>query len=435
MDISVLPDQDKAQALNHPRAMIFFFDGWLSVSSSVLGAARELQNAGYTVEIFFTHPIIDILPPELPDGVILHEHFPRTRAMLAPIIEFLRHRRMKKLSHGGANDTVRQTNMRLRAIAKGIREFLEIPQFALFCRRRIRHAPDLAVAVDMNSLAAMDWILPRTTPFVYWGLEVTMLDEIHEPFTRWMKRHELKRLNQARAVINQGPVRRALLEKDLKKPITRYVAIPNSPSQPMPDDLRDDYFSSRFSIPENSWIVLHSGFISSSLLSLEIAQTVEFWPEDFTLVFHERQQRDPQEPYIQAVAKAGGDRTFFSLNPVPLADVDRIYAGADIGLVCYEVAELNKTLAWASSGKLPYYLRHGMPVIIVTPDCPSLITEWHCGVWVTDVRQIGDALVAIAGDYARYSMGARQAYETIYDFAKGFQRLLAIIGDGPLPRP
>ncbi len=421
------PPLGKICTLKHtPRAIIFFFDGWLSVSSSVLGAIRELQNRGYIVEVFITRPIIDILPAVLPESVIVHEHVPRTRAIMAPALEWLRRRRMKRLSQVSSTDNVRRGNMRLRAIAKGIREFLEVPQFALFCWRRVR-IPDLAIAVDMNSLAAMDFVLPRTVPFLYWGLEVTMLGEVRDPFTRWMKLHELKRLNEARAVINQGPVRRALLEQDLGMPIARYVEVPNAPSQPMPEDLADNFFTSRLPIPPDSWIVLHSGFISTSLLSLEIAGTVATWPKDFVLVYHERQLRDPREPYIQAVRDAGGERTFFSLNPVPIADVDRVYAGADIGLVCYETAELNKTLAWASSGKLPYYLRHGMPIIIVTPECPSLISDWQCGVWVVDVSQLSKALATIASDYAGYSQRARKAYKAIYDFSAAFERLEAAI--------
>ena len=239
-----------------------------------------------------------------------------------------------------------------------------------------------------------------------------------------MKRHELARLHQARAVVVQSAVRRAILEEDLDQPLGNYVEVPNAPAAPMPAQLRQDFYSSRFPIPAGAWVVLHSGFISTSLLSLEIAQSVASWPKDFVLVFHERQSRDPQEPYIRAVQEAGGARTFLSLTPVPFEDVDHVYAGADIGIVCYQTAEINEATAWASSGKLVYYLRHGMPIIIIMPECPPLLREWGCGEWVRDMDKIGAALARIAADYDTYSGKARAAYAALFDFGKAFDRLM-----------
>jgi hypothetical protein len=195
----------------------------------------------------------------------------------------------------------------------------------------------------------------------------------------------------------------------------------------MPTTLRQDFYSSRFPIPRNAWVVLHSGFISTSLLSLEIAQTVSTWDPDFVLIFHERQKRDPQEPYIQAVQQAGGERTFMSLEPVPFSEVDNVYVGADIGLVCYQTAEANEATAWASSGKLVYYLRHAMPIIIVMPECPLLLNEWRCGVWVADVSEIGTALTRITADYESYSDGARRAYAAMFDFPTAFDRMMTAV--------
>ena len=395
-----------------PKASIFFFDGWISIAVSVMGAATELQARGYDVDIYFNTPPNSVMPPNLPTGIALHEHRPWTRFLTSKIMNYFRRRTLEQATRIQADDSVRSKNARLRALAKAVAGFIEIPQFALYCRRRVK-STDLAIAFDMNSLMAMDIALPRLVPFVYWSLEIWRLADLQDPFQRRLKLHELKRLPQGRAVVVQSAVRRAIIEEDLPAPLDNYVEVPNAPAHPMPASLRRNFYSSRFPIPDDVWVVLHSGFISTSLMSLEIAQTVPSWPDDFVLIFHERQKRDPSEPYIEAVQKAGGQRTYLSLDPVPFEDVDNVYAGADIGLVCYQTAEANEATAWTSSGKLVYYLRHAMPIIVVLPECPPLLQEWDCGIWVSEVASIGAALKKIAADYDGYSTRARGLWSAV----------------------
>jgi hypothetical protein len=124
------------------------------------------------------------------------------------------------------------------------------------------------------------------------------------------------------------------------------------------------------------------------------------------------------------VQEAGGGRVFMSLDPVPFDQVDKVYAGADIGIVCYQIADQNEQTGWSSSGKLVYYLRHGMPIVIVTAECPSIIRESNCGKWVTDVAHIGEALEEIAEDFDGYSSRARATYNSLFDFGSAFDRLM-----------
>jgi len=406
-----------------PRAALFFFDGYVSISPSVLGAATGLRDRGYDVDLFYNAPPIEVLPPPFEDGIVLHEHVPWTRFILGKIVKRLRRRKLQELSKIKADDTIRRKNARLRALWKALMAFIEVPQFALFSRRRIKHT-DLAIAFDANSLAAMDFAISRKVPFIYWSLEITMLADTPDPFSRWVKRHELRRLEQAQAVVVQSSVRRALLEEDLQRPLSRYVEVPNAPSQPLPRELRRDYFRERFRIPPKTRIVLHAGFISTSLMSLEIAQTVPAWPDDFILIFHERQARDPDEPYLQAVERAGAGRVFMSLKPVAFDEVDTIYASADIGVVCYQTVEPNEATAWASSGKLVYYLRHGLPIVVLMPQSPPILTEWGCGIWTPTLEGVGAALARIAADYDTYSQRARDAYNALFNFNAAFDRLM-----------
>lgn len=412
---------------SRPRATIFFFDGWISISVSVMGAATELLAHGYDVDLFLNSPPNDLPPPQLPVGITLHECMPWTRRVTRPVLNRMRRKKLEQISKVQANIAVRRNSAMLRAMVKAFMGFLEIPQFALYCRKRVKPT-DLAIAFDMNSLAAMDFSLPRSVPFIYWSLEIWQLADLKDSFSRWMKRRELKRLPEARAVVVQSKIRLAIIEEDLPQPLGNYVEVPNAPAQSAPANLRKDFYRSRFPISQNAKVVLHSGFISMSLMSLEIAQTAPSWPTGFVLVFHERQHRDPDEPYIEAVQRAGSPRTFMSLDPVPFEEVDNVYAGADFGIVCYQTIEANEATAWASSGKLVYYLRHGLPIIVVMPQCPSILSEWRCGEWVANFEEIGPALTVIAADYENYSARARQAYAALFDFHAAFERLMIAVG-------
>ena len=118
-----------------PRAAIFFYDGYISISASVLSAAQELRARGYAVDIFYNKPPMDVPTPALPAGITLHEHVPWTRWLLGPILERLRRNRLRKLSQTQADNETRQKSARLRMLVKAFIAFVEMPQFALYCRR------------------------------------------------------------------------------------------------------------------------------------------------------------------------------------------------------------------------------------------------------------------------------------------------------------
>jgi hypothetical protein len=409
-----------------PRAALFFYEGFISVSPSVAGTAQELLARGYCVDIFYNSPPIDVPPPNLPPEIRLHEHTPWTRWITGPIINMLRHKALRRISRKRVDEAVQKESSLFRAWAKALVIFLEFPQFALFCRRHYE-AADLLIAFDMTGLAAMSWTVPAQMPFIYWSLEITPLVEATDLVSRWLKRHELRRLPEAQAIVVQAPERRALFERDIRLPLDRYVEVSNGPSQPVPSGLAENFFHGKFPIPPEAHVVLHAGLISPSYLSLEVAHTVPAWPQEFVLVFHERQHRSPKEPYLQAVQQSGGERVFLSLEPVPFDQVDLVYAGAYIGLVCYSNMSMdtNQTTAWASSGKLVYCLRHGLPIVVVSSAPPPVLTDWLCGVWTPSVDGVGPALAKIAADYEAYTARARQAYDALFDFNAAFDGLMA----------
>jgi len=241
-----------------------------------------------------------------------------------------------------------------------------------------------------------------------------------------LKRLEMRRLPEARAIVVQGRERAALLAKDSPFSERRVIIIPNSPPGPRQENLPKNFFNQRLDIPSDATIVLHAGMIGPVTRSREIAAASISWPEKFVLVFHAATDLSPLHPYLLSVQAAGGARVFLSLEPVPFQMIDTVYAGARIGLVCYQPIDANYATTLSASGKLTYCLRNGLPVVIVANTAPLFMDRWKCGVCVSDISEIGEALAMIAADYVRFSEEAKVCYDEMFDFGRAFDRLMTL---------
>jgi len=411
------------------RVALFFYEVHIGAAPSVISAASELLRRGHKVYLFHMKPPVRMLPADLPDGVIRVEISLWSRKLTWALKRwFKRHQPVTAPAAAASAVPPLARNPLLR----WIREFIvlaEIFEFATLCRLRSRGF-DLAIPFDMTGLAVMNWAMPRRIPFIYWSLEILLLAEAHRPAFRVLKRLEIRRVPEARAIVVQGRERRELLAKDIAFRDELVVTVPNGPPEPPDENLPRDYFYRRFNIPPSTKIVIHAGMIEPVVGSEELAAAASSWPGNFVLIFHSSEKRSPDEPYLRAVQEAGGKRVILSLEPVPLEMVDRVYAGAQIGLIFYKPINANYATTWESSGKLVYYLRNGLPVVIVADSPTSKLDEWGCGIWVGDFTGISAAIQTIIADYGRFSANARRCYDENFDFRKAFDRLMAVAERG-----
>jgi glycosyltransferase involved in cell wall biosynthesis len=119
---------------------------------------------------------------------------------------------------------------------------------------------------------------------------------------------------------------------------------------------------------------------------------------------------------------------FLSLDPVPLEDVDLVYASATIGLALYRGTQANHSQVSMASGKVGQYLKHGTPIIVSrTESLVRLVGEAGIGVVVddpTDGAEFDRAIGTLLGDYERYSANARKYFEEEMDFDRKARPLL-----------
>jgi hypothetical protein len=167
-------------------------------------------------------------------------------------------------------------------------------------------------------------------------------------------------------------------------------------------------------------IILQAGIIDDAVFSVELAGAFATIGAGYALVYHERLKRDPAEPDLARLRQINAVNLFLSLDPVPMEDVDRVYASATIGVAFYKTTDANHSLISTASGKLGYYLKHGKPVLVHgSPSLARFVEDRAIGVVVgdpTSPTEIRHAIDTILGDYARYGSNARSCYEAEFDF-------------------
>ena len=126
-------------------------------------------------------------------------------------------------------------------------------------------------------------------------------------------------------------------------------------------------------------------------------------------------------------ARAAADRVFFSLRPLPRQAYDALVDGADVGIAFYVPADgsaftqENLRTIGLSSGKLAYYARAGLPVIVNdATSLGGLVADAGCGIAVESAAELGDALARVGAAYDAYSDRARQLFDERLDAAHAF---------------
>src|SRR6202022_3409507 len=158
-----------------------------------------------------------------------------------------------------------------------------------------------------------------------------------------------------------------------------------------------------------------------------IVDSAGAWPEPWVLVIHTRYEAETSAYVDDLRKRADPRRVWFSLKPVPRQEYDPLIDGADVGLAFYvptsgsSFTERNVQTIGLSSGKLAYYLRAGLPVIVNrAASIAGLVGSSGCGVAVEDASEIGPALDAIASGYAGFSAGACAFFTEHLDFRRAF---------------
>jgi glycosyltransferase involved in cell wall biosynthesis len=285
------------------------------------------------------------------------------------------------------------------------------------------------IGVDPDGLA-LAHRLARGAPVAYYSLELLLSRELSDASDERLKQQERQLLREAPFVVIQDAERGRLLVDDNDLTWERLVLVPNAPPGPA-RRLRSDVWRQRFLLRPEQRVVLHSGSLGEWTGIEAILGSVPGWPEGWVLVVHTRYDAESSSYVDRLRAQADPERVFFSLKPVPREMLDDLVDGADIGLAFYvpsaesAYTRSNIQTIGLSSGKLAYYLRAGLPVIVnAQASIASQLEASGCGRAVADADGIAAALQAIGAEYETCSQRACAFFEQHLDFARAFESVL-----------
>jgi hypothetical protein len=389
------------------RCIVFFPDGWVGVSPTVLALLEHLAGRGYAVTIYaYANPLPK--PGSLPAGVeIVYFRRPSKVKGLARAARALRDR--------GANPVVTSVDS-VAYVAAAL---------GRAAAQRLVGSRPVCIGVDrMGALAALTYRRLTGAPYLWLSLELQ--DREYERAGDGLARRLYgASLREAEAVVIQDEARLETAVRLFGAEPRRVFLVPNGPSGSAvaPSEASENFFRDRFGtrLDAYPYIALHAGAIIEDFYALEIARG--FAPVDgWALVCHERVRRDEDEPFLREVRTANPRNLFLSLDPVPYEEIDKPYAAATIGLAFYRPLNDDLSEIALASGKLAFYLKHGKPVLM--NDLPSfrrLLQRYPFGVTVSDPSHTGevrDALARLIAGYDGYATQARRCFTEVFDASR-----------------
>ena len=389
---------------------IFFYEGWLGVSPTVLNLARVLDRSGYDVAVLATRT-----PFPGP-----RENGSHTKVLLL--------RRVGETRPG----VLLQRVLR-RARLGSLMPLLELVSFAAQAAKMRRptggRSAGAGLSVGIDAYGAITaWVRQRLfhVPYAYLSLELgSSLGGSHA--ARLIGRLERRAYRNASFVIVQDEERLQALASYLNYQHPKVTFLPNSPlvstakTEVVPTG---NWLRQRCGIDEEAfpYIVLQAGMVDDAVYSKELARTFTGVGAGCALVYHERLKRDDADPYLVRLREINSVNLFLSLDPLPMEEVDRVFASATIGVAFYRTIDPNFSLISMASGKLGYYTKHGKPVLVCgSESLGRFVADREIGMVVQDptsASELQAAIDRILGDFARYSANSRACFEADFDFER-----------------
>jgi glycosyl transferase family 4 len=401
-------------ALVYPRAN-------LDTVPSLIGAAEQLAEAGYDIEVFTYRQAGQ------PDPAFSSERI-RVRTLGVEGLAdqstaALRNafKRVGWLPSVARAPLVRTYNVLGAGLAGGSR-------LAARARSAVAEADEpytCVIGVDPDGLS-LAHTLARGAPLIYYSLELLLSYELRTDAERQLKSRERELSRHSLCVVVQDADRARLLAEDNHISPERMVLVPNAPPGPARRQ-PNHYWHQRFGLQPDAKVVIHSGSLGDWTGVESIVESAADWPEPWVLVVHTRYDAESSS-YVDGLRdRSDPRRVFFSLKPLPRQGYDALIDGAAAGIAFYvsngesSFTQLNVQTIGLSSGKLAYYLRAGLPVIVNrASSIASEVESRGLGVGVESARDIARALETISSEYDTYSAAAMAFFDDRLDFRRAF---------------
>jgi glycosyltransferase involved in cell wall biosynthesis len=289
------------------------------------------------------------------------------------------------------------------------------------------------IGVDPDGLILAESIA-RGAPLGYYSLELLLSYEVTTSAERELKSQERELSRRAEFTILQDQHRAQLLAEDNQLSPDRVLLVPNAPTGPA-RRRPARYWHERFDLSADARVVVHSGSLGDWTGIEAIVESAADWPDPWVLVIHTRYDAESSSYVDNLRKRAHTKRIRFSLKPVSRQEYDPLIDGADVGIAFYvpkagsAFTQKNVETIGLSSGKLAYYLRAGLPVIVNrSSSVAELVESARVGTSVASAADIGQALLRISNEYDSFSANAIEFFDAKLDFRSAFDAVVRRIG-------
>lgn len=401
---------------------IFFYEGYVGVAPTVINLAKSLSAQKYSVTIYATkndYPKIDLANDNI------------------NIIYFLKGYNIPTINN--FYNWLYQKN-KFTGLIQIIEIIIFILQALLYSFKNYRFlSPQTSfnIGIDTNgSILALIHKYIFKSKFAYLSLEITSL-AYYKKLARLLKLIEYIAYRKAECIIIQDKDRFQSLCKYNHYQHPNVFYLPNSSS--INDSFsslanqNSNYFRNIFNLSQNNFstLVIQAGMICNEVYSQELASAFSSIKNGVALIFHERQKKSLQDPYIKSLTEINSTNLLLSLDPLPYEEIDRVFESATIGLAFYRNIDDNFSQIAKASGKLSFYLKHGKPVLVNNIESLStLVQTYKIGIVInnpSDPIEIESAIKVILDNYSFYSKNAKNCFAQEFDFANQVNPLLSLI--------
>ncbi len=384
---------------------IFFYEGHIGYSPTIINLAKILDEHGFSVQIYANEKDC-VLPGEM--GGVKIVYFPSSNIK-------------RTLDRGKFQHIVKSFSFCVDLIQERWQTDLS----------KVGKTRSVNIGVDFyGSIAALLFYFIFKTKFFILSLE------LYTPPKTLGKILKLAYI-KSEGVIIQDEDRFQTLCQQYGCQHHKVFYLPNSP---MPlkeigsETSQENYFREKFNLSKEEFphIILQAGAIADFVFSQVIVEAFASIDKGCALILNSSSKGREKTSYIKSLRDSNSKNLFLSLDPVPYDEIYKVYSSATIGVAFYQknLGDNFKKISKAS-GKIAEYLKYGKPVLVNDlPSLVELVEKYKIGVVIQDPsnsNEIELAIGQILKSYDWYSNNAKLCYDAEFDFTKNVELILSEI--------
>lgn len=269
---------------------------------------------------------------------------------------------------------------------------------------------------------------PFSNP-IYYSLELYLKnDHFGLDYPVKIMNFEREKINEICGLIIQSEEKEAIFREDygLSQNITAFLLPVTYEGNSIHE--KSDFLRDLYDIKEDKKIALHLGGIAEWFSPIELAISFSKL-DDWVLFFQGYQQKEYFKKLQNVLEESNIQNVILSDKVYPTIDeLNPILQSCDIGIAWYNDISIGFRVAGKSSGKIPMYMRFGLPIIAKKyPSTIESIERTKCGICIDSFDEMQSAVVKILDNYEKYSTNSYVEYDRSYNFENYEECLLMFI--------